>query len=249
MAAERKLDELAADYVVGNLSAEEADEFARLMVENPQIRAEVDHLEKTVGLMLNELPMMEPPSHLRDSVLAGVKMSAAAPPVVQRSPLTWILAAVAAGATVLSLGLGLNNYRLRLANQQLQDELFAVMPAQQAQLILQQSGTRFYDFAGTAEAEAAFGNMIVDTDELTAAIAFKNLEPLAADQTYALWVSYQGQYIPCGNFQTSEDGTVFATLEMPDIYQSRPWVKDVIVTVESADLPAQPTGPVVAQTT
>ena len=246
MASERKLDELAADYVVGNLSAEEADEFARLVAENPELRAEVNRLEKTVGLVMNELPMMAPPNRLRASVLAEVEM-----PVLQpqwSSLWTWALAAVAAGTTVLSLALGLNNYRLRLANQQLQQELFAAMPAQQAQLILQQPATRFYDFAGTDEAKDAFGSMLVDTDGLEAAIAFRNLEPLSTDQTYALWVRYQGQYVPCGDFQTSQDGTVFATLPMPPVYQSRPWVKDVIVTVESADLPAQPTGPIVAQT-
>ncbi|MEM6252360.1 MAG: anti-sigma factor [Cyanobacteria bacterium P01_D01_bin.156] len=246
MASERKLDELAADYVIGNLSAEEADEFARLMVENPELRSEVEGLEKTVGLMLDELPMLEPPSHLRASVLAGLE----GPPVVQpRRSRTWVLAAVAAGATVLSLALGLNNYRLRLANQQLQNELFAAVPAQQAKLILQQPSTRFYDFAGTDEAQDASGNMIVDTERLEAAIAFKDLAPLSTDQTYALWVRHQGKYVPCGDFQTSQDGTVFATLDMPAVYQSRPWVQDVIVTVESTDLPTQPTGPIVAQTT
>ncbi|MBT9312432.1 anti-sigma factor domain-containing protein [Leptothoe kymatousa] len=251
MAAERKLDELAADYVVGNLSAAEADEFARLMVENPELRSEVDRLEKTVGLMLNELPMMAPPSSLRDTVLAGAEDVSADVPLASSPPLarrTWVLGAVAAGATLLSLVLGVNNYRLRLANQGLQTELLAAGPAQQAQLILQQPATRFYDFAGTDQAKNAVGNMIVDTDGLEAAIAFKDLAPLSTDQTYALWVSYQGQYIPCGDFQPGQNGTVFATLEMPAVYQSRPWVKDVIVTVESTDLPPQPTGPIVAQT-
>jgi anti-sigma-K factor RskA len=245
MDSERRLDELAADYVAGNLSAEEADEFAQLVVENPELRSEVDLLEKTVGLMLNELPMVEPPSHLRQRVLAEAEMPVLKP---QRSTVTWVLAAVAAGATVLSLALGLNNYRLRLANQQLQQDLLAAMPAQQAQLILQQPSTRFYDFAGTDQAADAFGSMIVDTDGLKAAIAFNNLPSLPTDQTYALWVRYQGQYIPCGEFQPSQDGTVFATLPMPPVYQSRPWVTDVIVTVESADLPAQPTGPIIAET-
>lgn len=123
------------------------------------------------------------------------------------------------------------------------------MPAQQAQLILQQPTTRFYDFAGTDNATDAFGSMIVDTDGLQAAISFENLSPLPTDQTYALWVRYQGEYIPCGVFDTNQDGTVFATLPMPPVYQSRPWVQDVIVTVEPADLSAQPTGPVVAKTT
>ncbi|MEM6351267.1 MAG: anti-sigma factor, partial [Cyanobacteria bacterium P01_D01_bin.14] len=112
MDSERKLDELAADYVTGNLSAEEADEFARLVVDHPELRSEVDRFEKTVGLMLNELPMMEPPSRLRDSIFAAVETPVPQP---RRSTVTWVLAALAAGATVLSLALGANNYRLRLA--------------------------------------------------------------------------------------------------------------------------------------
>ncbi|MEO0756425.1 MAG: anti-sigma factor [Cyanobacteria bacterium J06648_16] len=245
MDSERKLDELAADYVTGNLSAEEADEFARLVVKNSELRSEVNRFEKTVGLMLDELPMMEPPSRLRDSVFAAVETPVPQP---QRSTLTWVLAALAAGATVLSLALGANNYRLRLANQQLRQDLLAATPAQQAQLILQQPATRFYDFAGTDNATTAFGSMIVDTDGLRAAIAFENLAPLSTDQTYALWVLHQGEYVPCGDFRTGQDGAVFATLDMPPVYQSRPWVKDVIVTVESTDVPAQPTGPIVAAT-
>ena len=244
MVSERKLDEFAADYVAGNLSAEEADEFARLVAIQPELQIEVDRLEKTVGLMLDELPLMQPPQHLRETILTGGNVPARS----QRSPLVWILGAVAAGATLLSLSLGMNNHRLRLANQQLQNELLAVMPAQQAQLILQQPATRFYDFAGTDRATEAFGSMIVDTDGLQAAIAFENLSPLADDQTYALWVRYQGEYVFCGVFQPGQDGDIFTTLPMPPVYQSRPWVQDVIVTLESADLPAEPTGPVVAET-
>jgi len=253
MAAERKLDEFAADYVAGNLSDAEADEFARLM-DDPELQTEVNQLEKTVGLVLDELPLMTPPPQLREQILAQAETPGETPvetPIVkpQRVPgWVWVLGALAAGTTLLSLVLGLSNHRLRLANQQLQRELIATMPAQQAQLILQQPTTRFYDFAGTDQAADAFGSMIVDTDGLQAAIAFQNLPALPADQTYALWVRYQGQYIPCGDVQPEQDGAVFATLPMPPVYQSRPWVADVIVTVEPSDVPAQPTGPIIAET-
>ncbi|MEM6592468.1 MAG: anti-sigma factor [Cyanobacteria bacterium P01_H01_bin.119] len=252
MASQRKLDELAADYVAGNLSASEADKFARLMADHPELQAEVKQLEKTVSLFLDELPMISPPSQLRETILAEAEM-----PVLQprRLPWVWILGGVAAAAAVLSLTLGLSNQRLRLANQQLQRnnqqlqaELSAAMPAQQAQLILQQPATRFYDFEGTDRATDAFGSMIVDTDGLRAAIAFENLPSLPDGQTYALWVRYEGQYIPCGEFQTDQDGAAFTTLPMPPVYQSRPWVTEVIVTIEPASLPAQPTGPIIAET-
>lgn len=245
MASEQKLDELAADYVAGNLTEAEADEFALLMREHPELRAEVNQLEKTVRVVLDELPTLEPPPHLLARLLATTETPEVKP---QRSPKNLGLGAIAAGATLLSIFLGWNNYRLQLANQTLQQELLAAMPAQQAQLILQQPATRFYDFAGTKSLAAAYGSMIVDTDGLKAAIAFQNLPTLGSDQTYALWVHYQGQYIPCGELQPDQNGTVFATLPMPPVYQSRPWVKEVVLTVESSKLPTQPTGPIVAQT-
>lgn len=244
MASEPKFDELAADYVAGNLTEAEADEFALLIMEHPELRAEVNQLEQTVGFVLDELPTLEPPPHLRAALVAKTETPTVQP---QRSRQNLGLGVIAAGATVLSLILGWNNYRLQLANQKLQQELLAAMPAQQAQLILQQPATRFYDFAGTNTGAEAYGSMIVDTDGLKAAIAFQNLSTLGSDQTYALWVRYQGQYIPCGEIQPDQNGTVFATLPMPPVYQSRPWVKEVVLTVESSKLPAQPTGPIVAQ--
>lgn len=263
MASQRKLDEFAADYVAGSLSEAEAAEFARLLVENPELQAEVNQLEKAVGLALHELPMMTPPPQLRAAVLDQIGLDQAVPdrvetPVLrpQRSPWTlWVFGSIAVVTTGLSLVLGLDGYRLRLVNQQLRQsnqlltqDLLESIPAQQAQLILQQPSTRFYDFAGTEQAADAFGSMIVDTDGLRAAIAFQKLPALSSDQTYALWVRHQGQYVPCGDFQTNQDGAVFVTLPMPPVYQSRPWVTDVIVTVEPADLPAQPNGPIVAAT-
>jgi len=116
-------------------------------------------------------------------------------------------------------------------------------------MILHQPSTRFYDFEGTDTAQTAFGNMVVDTDGLRAAIAFQNLAP---GQTYALWVPRDDGYIFCGIFETDTTGEAFATLSMPAVYQARPWVKDVMVTLEpnanTEETLVQPTGPVVAET-
>ena len=70
MASQQQLDELATDYIAGHLSEVEAEEFARLMATHPELRIKVNRLEKTVGLVLNELPLMEPPPHLRATILA-----------------------------------------------------------------------------------------------------------------------------------------------------------------------------------
>ncbi len=263
MASEQRLDQLAADYIAGSLSSEDAMEFARLIDTSSELRTTVNRLEKTVGLILNELPLEAPPQRLKTSILAAIETPstealAVDTPVANTSNaqsnsrrllrLTWGLGALATATALLSIALGLNNHRLRLANQQLDKQLSATLPAQEAQTILQQPATQFYDFEGTDNNGQVSGNMIVNRDNLRAAIAFQNLPPLPETQTYALWVVRQGEYIPCGEFQANAEGQAFDTLDMPKVYQSKPWVKDVIVTVESTIVPAQPNGPIVAQT-
>lgn len=268
-------DELAADYVAGNLSAATAERFARLLVEQPELRQTVRQLEAGVELLLTDLPLMEPPPHLAAAILAAADtataadMATAAPtpnPAVLAAPATMrptgsrllvvTLGLIAASATALAFTFGLSNQRLRLANKQLNQALITANQgtntAQEAQVILHQQGTRFYDFEGTDAAQTAFGNMVVDTDGLRAAIAFQNLPPLPTNQTYALWVIRDGGYIFCGNFNTDTTGETFVTLSMPTVYQARPWVKEVMVTIEPQtgdnQTPASPSGPVVAET-
>ena len=280
MAVDRNLDPreaeaLAADYVAGNLSADEAEAFARLLTEQPDLRNIVREIEAGVGLMLGELSLMEPPQQLADSILAAAAMPAERASPEASSPSVAVprptgsramvrgLGIAAALATLLALALGTNNQRLRLANQQLRQDLTAANQAlqaadeallasntsQEARMILHQQSARFYDFEGTEAAQTAFGNMVVDTDGLQAAIAFRNLPP---NQTYTLWVPRDGDYIYCGTFETDTTGEAFTTLPMPAVYQSRSWIKEVLVTLESQpdsnQIPEQPSGPVVAQT-
>ncbi|MEO0540118.1 MAG: anti-sigma factor [Cyanobacteria bacterium P01_A01_bin.105] len=271
--AAQRLAERAADYVAGNLSTPEAEAFVQLMTKQPELKTTVRQLEKTVGLMLDELTLLEPPPQLADRILAAAaapaaptQISPASPPRRVAGALSWALGAIAIGATLAALALGGSNRQLRLANQQLHQDLLtanqsllaanqdlqAAAIAQEAQLILHQRSARFYDFEGTAAAEAAYGNMVVDTTGLRAALAFQNLAPLPPTQTYALWVVKDGSYIFCGAFEPDTSGEVFVTLPMPEVYQAKPWVKDVMVTIEPQPTanhpPANPTGPVVAQT-
>ena len=90
--------------------------------------------------------------------------------------------------------------------------------------------------------------MIVDPGTLEGLIVFENLPPLPEGQTYALWAIYQGQTIACGEFNSDDQGSIAATLVLPDVYQAKPWVKEVIITVESATGSEQPTGPTVMST-
>ncbi|MEO1593141.1 MAG: anti-sigma factor [Cyanobacteria bacterium J06632_22] len=278
MAVDRNLDEFAADYVAGNLSATEAEVFARLLVEQPKLQQTVRQLEASVELMIGEMPLLDPPQQLEAAILeradalahadASARIDSSLPTEIKPSLrqrglprfLVSGLGVLATGAALVALAMGLSNQRLRLANQQLRQDLrtanqallaadqavLAANDAQEAQMILHQQSTRFYDFEGTPAAQTAFGNMVVDTDGLRAAIAFQNLPP---GQTYALWVVRDGDYIFCGSFEADATGEAFVTMPMPEVYQARPWVKEVMVTAEpNANVGTQPTGPVIAET-
>ncbi len=45
----KRLEELAAGYVVGNLDLEEAEEFRQLLQENPELVTQVNLLEDVLG--------------------------------------------------------------------------------------------------------------------------------------------------------------------------------------------------------
>jgi anti-sigma-K factor RskA len=70
-------DDLAAEYVLGELSRDEAENFERRLANDPELAAEVRRLRTTLGL-LPLATVTEPPAHLRARVLAAGEGSAPA---------------------------------------------------------------------------------------------------------------------------------------------------------------------------
>ncbi len=105
-----QLEELMAGYVLGDLSPEEAEEFRRLVAENPDLDTEVNHLQEALGLMPYALPEVMPPPRLRSAILEATQATGSRP--TPKRSLPW--SRIAAGVAVLSaLALGLDNYNLR----------------------------------------------------------------------------------------------------------------------------------------
>lgn len=67
-----RIQELAAGYVLGDLSSEEAEEFHQLLAEYPELATEVDSLQE-VREMMAYLPEVAPPAQLRTKVLAATE--------------------------------------------------------------------------------------------------------------------------------------------------------------------------------
>ncbi|MDJ0702978.1 MAG: anti-sigma factor [Leptolyngbyaceae cyanobacterium MO_188.B28] len=245
-----RLKALAADYLLGDLSAREAKEIEQLLADHPDFTMEVARLQTSVDLMLAELPMAEPPPHLRAAIMEATQPPTRRP-ARQLSSVSWPVLAYGAAALFV-LVLGVDNYRLRQTLQQtqtnLQETLQTAQTSQAAIDLLRQPINRFYSFKSVEIEKNATGNMIVDPGRLEALIVFENLPPLPEGQVYALWAIYQGQTIACGEFNSDAQGSVAKTLAVPEVYQVKPWVKEVIITVETASGSEQPTGPTIMST-
>src|SRR5438034_283187 len=103
-------NDLAVDYVLGELSHEDAATFERRLAGDPELAEEVRRLRATLGL-LPFATVTEPPPHLRARVLAAGRASAPARTSAPRR-VVWSRFAAAAAA-VLALAFGFDAYRVR----------------------------------------------------------------------------------------------------------------------------------------
>lgn len=234
-------NELAADYLLGEISDEESDRVEILLSSQPEFAAEVRRLRKTATLFVETLPLATPPSHLHSKVLSAA-YALNTPSQLRSTPgkFSLWLGVASAAAALLVLGLGVDNYRLRIAQRDIS--------SQTPELAVLSPNALLYSFKGTESAKTASGRMIVNPETLEALITFKDLPPLPPGKVYALWAIRNGKTIPCGQFQANAQGQAVGSLLMPPVYQERPWVKDAIVTVEDTSTPTQPQGPTILKT-
>ena len=232
-----RLDELLAGYALGDLSPEEIEVVERLLVERPQLKIETARLQKVMALLPYALPEVQPPSQLRDRLLAAATQPASRR---ERSPRfsawSWspMIASVAAIATV---AVGLDNYRLRQELGQVQAQM-----NQQAEIVatLQQPASRLVSLQGT-QPSGPSGSVVLDAHNQKLVIAARQLPPLPVNQIYRLWAVIEDQKIACGDFNTSPTGTVSKSLTIPIAACNSQRAK-LVVTQEPFPSPAQPVG-------
>ena len=245
-----RLEELIAGYVLGNLTPEEAEELNQLLTEHPELSREVNRLQDVLELMPYALPAVEPPQHLRSTILQTIdtnRLVAPSPITTARqnsfprrrlqSPLLWssILGSMAA---LLALAFGLDNYRLR---EQLTTNQAQVARQKDVIAMLQQPNTQLVSLRGMDRASAASGNIVVTPGEPKAVLILQNLPVLPKGQFYQLWSVVDDEKIPWGQFDANKQGTVF--VKLPLLSSSK--ITALVVTVEAVPTPKSPTGPMV----
>lgn len=69
------LEELLAGYVLGNLSPEEAEDLQRILLDRPELVAEVEILQEVLAVLPYALPVMEPSLQLRKNILDALTLN------------------------------------------------------------------------------------------------------------------------------------------------------------------------------
>ncbi|MBF2085057.1 anti-sigma factor [Thermoleptolyngbya sp. C42_A2020_037] len=258
--------ELAAGYVLGELDAEEETRLQQLLRENPALTQEVQALSAVYRLLPQALPQVEPPAELRSRILsAQAELDAEQPGAAAgdgldmlqerrsqrwavagrshsragRFGLPWgAIASVAAGVTILALGLD----NLRLRQQVAQVGSGGGRDARAIAPILQRPNSRL---VALQDPSAPAAGTVLFTpgrwDEVV--VSMENLPALPPDQTYRLWLRLQdGTVILCGEFIPDDQGRVFATLTPPQQPTPDNRAASVFITVESQRAPAEPQG-------
>lgn len=134
----QEIKELAAGYVLGDLSSEEAEQFQKLLAQLPALAAEVAALQEALALMPYGLPEEQPEAQLRSQILSMAQTELSQRSQVMPAPtrqlrfkqqrLPWMVSAVAAG---LAIAFGLSTLRLAGQVRTLDAQLQSPFPGDQ----------------------------------------------------------------------------------------------------------------------
>ena len=111
--ASQQWQELLADYVLGDVTPEEAETVHQLLLAHPELQGEVNRLQETLALLPLALPESSPPKTLKTNILRLAQANPANS-IVDSLRRQSKLRFFALGSVALSiiLGLGFSNYRL-----------------------------------------------------------------------------------------------------------------------------------------
>ena len=256
-----EFQELAAGYVLDDLSAEEKERMEQLMIENPELRQELKTFQETMGMLSYNVPTIEPPAHLRQKTLdmAAISLTLRGPQVESRResqstrrpvvatqpPKSWgkVVAAIAAISAITAIGLGIDNFRLR-------QELTVAQgsDADTVATLLQKPDSRLVAIAGQENNANASGTLLFRKGKWQQVVlSLSDLPPLPSGEVYRLWLSLDNnQTIFCGEFNTNASGSVFVSINPPQLPPQDTKTTGIFVTKSTATAPLEPTGKRVA---
>jgi anti-sigma-K factor RskA len=231
--------ELAADYVLGDLSIEETRLFELEIQENVALQTEVKALQVTLALTPQALTIVTPPIRLREKLLTTELSPSVSPKssLLQHAGITWskIIAGLGIVTTLL---LGAYSFQLRqtLSMALKKDDTGSTAA------ILQHPNSRLVALKGAGNAAA--GTLLFTPGKWKeVVVSLGNLPPLPPDQVYRMWLTLNnGTVLPCGSFNTDARGTVFIKLSPPQSPSKENKAVGIFVTTAPLSAPLAPQG-------
>ncbi|MEB3310264.1 MAG: anti-sigma factor [Snowella sp.] len=231
--------ELLADYVLGEVTPEEAETVRQLLIAHPELQEEISHLQETLALIPLALPESSPPKKLGAKILRLAKAQPnSANSIVDslRKKSKAKLLTVSSIALALILGLSVYNYRLHQELAIAQSELSQY---QSAISTLPESNNRLLALKGTNQAPTATGVVLVMPKMGKAMMTVQNLKPLPSGKVYHLWAVANGKKFDCGQFNVNQKGKMMKQLPLDEIITQS---SQLVITIEPNQSITQPTG-------
>ena len=235
---------LLADYVLGDVTPEEAETVHQLLITHPELHQELDYLQETLSLIPLALPESSLPKNLGQNNLklaqAETPFSVVEIPQKKSKVGLFSLAAVTKCAFGIAfsfiLGLGFYNYRL---HQELAIAQAQLSQYQDAIAALPESNNRLLSLKGTQKAPMARGVVLIMPKTHKAMMTVQNLSTLPKGKVYRLWAVANGKKFDCGKFNANEKGQVIKEMPLDDIIAN---TSMLVVTIEPTESVDQPTG-------
>jgi anti-sigma-K factor RskA len=221
----QQVDELAAGYVLGAVTAEQREEIDAHLESCHEHSMLMREMRATVGVLHHAVPDHEPSSTLKSRILAAARSDVATLDVPRPAPAPiefsqksygWRLpvpfgAAVAAVALIIA-GLLAWNVVLQFSKPE--------------------ETEAFVRYMGTEEIHA-FVYYVEDVGVITAS----GMVPLSGDRTYQAWAVVNGAPVSLGLLEVDDDGEGYVLLDQ-HVTEKEP----VFITIEKAGGSPTPTG-------
>jgi|GEM_PF-940759 len=260
---------LAAGFVVDDLTPEEAEEFRLLLDEHPELVGEIEDLQEVLRQVLDGFTSVEPPANLLPKILAqanavtsqatvnNIQIKENNQKILGRLPRKLAIITSSIAALLVAI-LGIDNFRLRqnlgllnTENQRLRQD-FA--QAQAVKSLLQNSQTRLFTFEAVNSrnnnTNNSSGSVIINPQKQKAVMVFQNLPAPPPGHVYLLWTVINNEKLPCGQVKPYSWGTASYELQFTNqMYKEfvHPQFSGLVVTLETDANVSRPMGTVVMQ--
>jgi anti-sigma-K factor RskA len=255
-----RIEELLPFYALDALNDEERELVESYLAEHPEAREQMNDLHSGVSALPYGIPPVEPPRHVKESLMRRVNADAQARvhSSVQTAPeptrrLPWfenLFRVVSLGAAVAAIiwVIGLNRQVSHLQNEiaGLHDTLAAQSNSLE-QIIANlpkspPSNVITISLKGTDVQPHAHGQLIADPKEQSAVLIVAGLPRLEANKTYQVWLIDGDKPVSAGLLTVDENGQGVVIVTSDEAIST---FKSLGISVEPEGGSPQPTGEIV----